>query len=167
MKEFRIVIKRRIVAFTALGIFSVIAGIYDVFSSNIGETENGSFFEGYVEGFIIGLIISLGLVAVIQIIKLKKIFGNDEQLQLLYNKENDERMKFIKTKSGMPLVLIVSVIMIMAALVGSFFNYIVFFTLIITAFIQLSISVVIKIYYLKRMWGKYIWLINEYTIYVL
>ena len=107
--------------------------------------------DGIVSGFQFGLIFRIGIRAMIEIIMLSKAMKDDKKIKLLYNKENDERMKFIRSKAGMPMVMITSVMMLTAAIVAGYFNIIVFYTLVIAAMVQLTIGASIKLYLMKTM----------------
>ena len=77
---------------------------------------------------------------------------NDEtKLKILYNKEHDERMKTIRSKAGMPLIAITSMLMVIAAIVAGYFNIVVFYTLVIAVAAQLSVSAMVKLYCMKTM----------------
>jgi hypothetical protein len=83
--------------------------------------------------------------------RLRKIVKNPTELQKLYNKENDERLALIRQKSGMPIIMITSGIMILAAVVAGYINETVFFTLIAAAMAQIVISLAVKVYYMRKI----------------
>lgn len=132
---------------TALG--AVVLCIYDFFA--MGNLEKESMAEGMVSGFQFGLILGIGMLALIQIIKLSKVIKDDKKLRMLHNKENDERLKLIRSKSGMPMLMITSILMLVAAIISGYFNTVVFSTLVIAATAQLSIGAIVKLYCLKTM----------------
>ena len=49
-----------------------------------------------------------------------------KELKIQYNKENDERMKAIKAKAGMPMLLITSIVMIIVGVIAGYFNFTIF-----------------------------------------
>ncbi|MDE6672738.1 MAG: hypothetical protein K2K16_11155 [Ruminococcus sp.] len=120
-------------------------GIFNVFGTNENIKENVIF------DFQCGFITGLGLVAVILIIRYSKAVKDSDKLKILFNKENDERLKYIKSKSGMPMLLITSVIMIFIGTIFGYFNTTVFYTLIVASMCQLLIAGIVKMVYMKKM----------------
>lgn len=149
MEKFKQSIKRRVLLLSILVIICLALGIQNFMM--IGNTENGSLSEGIVAGFQSGLIVGIAMKATIDIILLTKAMKDDKKMRLLYNKENDERMKVIRSKAGMPMVMITSVMMLTAAIVAGYFNIVVFYTLVIAAMVQLTIGATIKLYLMKTM----------------
>ncbi|MDW7660777.1 MAG: hypothetical protein SCL54_05030 [Bacillota bacterium] len=149
MEKFKQSIKRRIMLLSILVIICLALGIQNFVMT--GTTENGSMSDGIVSGFQFGLIFGIGIRAMIEIIMLTKAMKDDKKIKLLYNKENDERMKVIRSKAGMPMVMITSVMMLTAAIVAGYFNIVVFYTLVIAAMVQLTIGATIKLYLMKTM----------------
>ncbi len=149
MEKFKQSIKRRILLLSLLVIICLALGIQNFLMT--GTTENGSTSDGIVAGFQSGLIFGIGIIALIEIIKLTIVMKDDKKIKLLYNKENDERMKAIRSKAGMPMVMITSVMMLTAAIVAGYFNIFVFYTLVIAAMVQLTIGASIKLYMMKTM----------------
>jgi hypothetical protein len=80
-----------------------------------------------------------------------KAIKDDTKLKLLYNKEYDERQSLIRQKAGMPMLMITSGIMIFAGIIAGYFNEIIFYILILTAMIQMTLGVIVKIYYIKKI----------------
>ncbi len=107
--------------------------------------------DGIVQGFQSGILLALGVLSLIQIIKLRMTVKDNKKLKMLYNQEQDERMKVIRCKAGMPMLLIMSVTMLLAAIITGYFNIIVFYTLVITAMVQLLVGTLVKVYYMKTM----------------
>lgn len=123
--------------------------IYDFFVMRNLEME--SMRPTMVVGFQFGLILGIGMLSLIQVIKLSKIIKDDKKLKILHNKEHDERLILIRSKSGMPMLLITSVLMIIVAIVYGHFNTTVFITLVLAAMIQLLIGLIVKLYCMKTM----------------
>lgn len=130
-------------SFVVLGIVSI--GIYDVFFANSGVRSS------VILGFQYGFMSALCIVTLLLIFHYKKVIGNEEKLQLFFNQENDERMKAIRAKAGIPMLLITSAIMIFVAIVFSYFNAVIFFTLIVVATCQLLIAFIVKFFTMRRM----------------
>ena len=151
MEEFRSKIKKRLLRFKFIAFVIAMVGIYDVFGGMSESLKGGDFLDGIVGGESFGMIIALGMMSVVQIIRLSRVINNEKQLKLLYNKEHDERLKTIRSKAGMPMILIMSIVMFVAGFIGSYFNEIVFYTLFAAGFVQLTIGATLKIYYLKKL----------------
>jgi len=145
MEKFKKKINRRILLLAALLLIGVAMSIYDVFFAS--EELKNSYYWGLQAGSLTGL----QLVAVFAIIRLSIIRRDETKLREQYNKENDERLKAIRAKAGMPILMITSLGMFVTAIVAGYFNDTVFFTLIIAAAAQLLIGAVIKVVNLKRM----------------
>lgn len=145
MDQFGKKLKMRIVWLSVLSLTTVLMGVYDVFF--VPETlKNMAVFE-----FQGGALAAICILSSIQIIKYKKILKDDNKLKLEFNKENDERFKTIKSKAGIPIVPIFSVLMIITGIVAGYYNVEVFYILIIVAMCQVVISGIIKLIYMKRM----------------
>ena len=110
------------------------------------EVKASEIFE-----FQCGITTALGILALIMIIRYHKTLRSEKELQIQYNKENDERMKAIRAKAGMPMILIFSVAIIIAGILIGYSNIVVFYTLIATAALQLVIACVTKFVYTKKM----------------
>lgn len=145
MNNYKKTIKKRILLLAVPIIISVILGIYDVFwaSPEIKKTS--------VYGFQVGIIISLGLLAIIIVMRFRTLLKDENKLTLHFNRENDERIKAIKAKAGIPMLPITSILLIIAGVVAGYFNNLVFITLIAAATFQMMICAIIKIIYMKRM----------------
>ena len=145
MDQFRKKLKIRIVWLSVLSLITVLMGVYDVFF--VPETlKNMAVFE-----FQGGALAAICILSSIHIIKYKKILKDDNKMKLEFNKENDERYKTIKSKAGIPIVPIFSVLMIITGIVAGYFNIEVFYILIVVAMCQVVISGIIKAIYMKRM----------------
>lgn len=145
MNNYKKTIKKRILLLTLPIILAVTLGVYDVF------WVSDQIKEGSVYGFQDGIITSLGLLATILVIRYRVLLKDDKKLLLIFNRENDERIKAIKAKAGIPMLPITSILIIIAAIIAGYFNELVFLTLIATAIFQMTICVLVKIIYTKKM----------------
>jgi Na+/H+ antiporter NhaD/arsenite permease-like protein len=93
----------------------------------------------------------IGFFALIRLFFLGKAIRDEKALKELYNKEHDERLREIRAKAGMPILLITSVLMLIAALIAGPLSVPIFYTLLIASSAQLLISLGVKMYYLKKM----------------
>lgn len=133
--------------FALSGALVILVGIL-VFLITRTETDG---VNSVLLGFQTGLVMGLMALTVVYIMRLVRALKNDKQLKIWYNKEHDERLKTIRAKSGMPMLLITSLMMICAAVVAGYYNPIVFYTLVIAGMLQLAAGVLVKLYYLKTM----------------
>lgn len=145
MDNYKKVIKKRIWMLSFLVLLAVGLGIFDTFWASAEMKESKIF------AFQCGAATALGVFSACLLIHYKKILQNEEDLKIQYNKENDERMKAIKAKAGMPMLLITSIVMIIVGVIAGYFNFTIFFTLIIAAVCQLLTSFVVKLVYMKIM----------------
>lgn len=145
MEQFRKKLKSRILWLSALSLITALVGVYDVFFAS--ETlKNMTVFE-----FQGGALVAICILSSLNIIKYNKILKDDNKLELECNKENDERFKAIKSKAGLPIVPVLSILMIISGIIAGYFNITIFYTLIIVAMCQILISGFIKLIYMKRM----------------
>ena len=144
MKQYKKVVIGKIIALSLFMLFMIGIGIFDaVWARKL--LQNNAF----VFSFQCGFSLALGILAMLQIIRFGGALKSEEKLRILYNKENDERIKFVKAKAGQPLLLILSVLLILVAMVIGYFHAILFYTLLIVASVQLIVSCIIKFVYLK------------------
>ncbi|MEO1815758.1 MAG: hypothetical protein ABGU93_09245 [Acetobacterium sp.] len=151
MEKFRKTVKRRIAISSGMTLVSLVLGAFNIYSIIFSDHSTATHSDGFVAGFQFGLIISIFGFSLFDIVKLSLAINDETKLKILYNKENDERMKTIRSKAGMPLIAITSVLMIIAAIVAGYFNIVVFYTLVSAVAAQLSVSAVVKLYCLKTM----------------
>lgn len=145
MEKYRKHLTIRICVLSFVVLIAVVLAIFDVFFAT-GEAKTSMVF-----GFQCGATLALGMLALLLIIRYKKALGSEEKLQLLFNQENDERMKTIRSKAGMPMLLIISSIMILIAVIIGYFNVVVFYTLIVVAFCQLIAACIVKLIYMRLL----------------
>ncbi|MBC3802981.1 hypothetical protein GH808_00800 [Acetobacterium fimetarium] len=150
MEAFKTKVKRRRISDAALMLVAVVLGIICVISMG-SQADDGTMAEGFVAGFQFGLVISIGVLSLVDFIKLSRALKDETKLRMLYNKEHDERMKAIRSKAGQPLLTVTSMLMIIAAIIAGYFNFIVFFTLIAAVLGQLTVSAGVKLVCLKKM----------------
>lgn len=149
MEVFRTKVKRRIFTSSGMALVAAVLGFYSIYSLNYSDSSTMS--DGFVAGFQFGLILSIGVLSLVDIIKLSLAINDDTKLKILYNKEHDERLKAIRNKAGAPMIIITSVLMVLAAIIAGYFNIVVFYTLVVAVICQLSISAVVKLVCMKTM----------------
>lgn len=150
MESFREKLQRRKVGFMCIAFIVAIISIIDVFVI-VPKSQNGSFSNGMIAEVSFGIIISLGIISIVKFIQLSKALKDEKLIKLLYNKEKDERLQLIRGKAGMPMILIMSIIMFISGIIGSYSSDIIFYTLFVAGFVQLFVGVIVKFYYMKTM----------------
>ena len=145
MEKYKKALALRVYALSFVTLLAVGIGIFDVF----GATEQ--MRENYIFEFQCGFIAALGVVSVLRTMRYRKAIKNEEKLQLLFNKENDERLKAIKAKAGLPMLRITSLAMILGGVIAGYLNLTVAYTLIAASVCQLLVACIAKIIYMKKM----------------
>lgn len=135
--------------FSGVTLVAIVLGAYRIFT--IDSSNDASLEYGRVVGFQFGIICGIGILSLIQIIILSRAVKDEIKLKKLYNQEHDERLKTIKSRAGMPMLMITSIIMLIAAIIGGYFNIVVFYTLVIASTVQLFLGAIVKIYCMKTM----------------
>lgn len=149
MEKFKKRIRQRIILFSGMLLVAMGLCVYGFLA--MGNSEGKGMADGIVDGFQFGIIFGIGILALLQIIKLSIVIKDDKEIKSLYNKEHDERLKTIRSRAGMPMLMFTSVLMLIAAIIAGYFNAVVFSTLVIAAIAQLSIGVIVKLYCMKTM----------------
>lgn len=107
--------------------------------------------DAYIIGFISGILTSGIVMSVISVIRYSRIIKDDTKLKMEYNRENDERMKAIRSKAGMPMIMYTSIGMIIAGILLSYYDPFIFKVLSMAAAVQLTAAVIAKAYYTRTM----------------
>ena len=145
MEQFKKKLKLRILLFGFLVLFCIVIILINQFGTVISFTESLAF------SFQRGFSASGALVLVFWMMKYRAALKDEAKLRLLYNEENDERMKAIRAKAGVPMVLILSMTLILAGMIISYWSATVFVVLICVALFQLLASLVVKLYYKNKI----------------
>lgn len=144
MEKYKKTLNNRIYALALVVLIAVALGVFDAFFAT-AEIKSSVIFS-----FQCGLTSALGVISLALIARYKTALSDEKSIKLLFNKENDERMKAIKYKAGIPMLLITSILMIIAAVIIGYFNVTVFYTLIAASLCQLILSCIVKFVYIKR-----------------
>lgn len=150
MENYRKKLQKRTVGYVCTAILSVIISIIHA-CVNISKSPIASFSDARIVGFSAGILTSLAVFSAVKIVQLRRVIKDEKLIKLQYHKEHDERQKAIRSKAGMPMVLIMSILMFLASIIGGYYNDLVFYTLFIAGFVQLFVGVIVKIYYMKTM----------------
>lgn len=106
--------------------------------------------SSYLKDFQAGLLISIELIFLFFYRRYRSALENHEKLELLYNIEHDERKIMIRQKAGIPVMLITSSIILLAAIVAGYFNEVIFYTLLVAALFQYIVCTLLKLVYLRK-----------------
>lgn len=145
MDNYRKVLRRRMYLLTVPILLAVGLSIFNIFFAS------ERIKESFIFGFQFGAAISLGIISIVLLIFYRRILADDKKLKLQYNKENDERLKTIRAKAGVPMLLITSIVMIIAGIIAGYFNLTIFITLVVAAVSQMLIAAIIKQIYLRKL----------------
>lgn len=102
-------------------------------------------------GFINGLALGIEIICVFWVFKIRKALKDDKMLRELYIDEHDERKNFIKLKSGSNLIGKIALGIFVASILASYFNMVVFYTLVITGIFLVLVSLSLKLYWRKMV----------------
>ena len=98
-----------------------------------------------------GFLMGLAILSLFMLIKYRKLLRDERSLRESYNRETDERMVLIRSKAGMPALLITSIVMIFAGIFGGYYNIIIFYTLLAAGLCQILLGVCLKFYYMHKL----------------
>ena len=145
MEQYRKNLRIRIALFGVIILIFVGILLYNQFGAStiIKESLPFSFQCGFSAAGV--------LVLVFWMMKYRAAFKDEAKLRLLYNEENDERMKLIRAKAGVPMVLILSLALVLAGMIIGYWNETVIVVLIGVALFQLLVSLGVKLYYKVKM----------------
>lgn len=145
MDVFKKRLKRRILFFSVVLLMFVSVLLYNQFGTSNTIKDSLSF------SFQCGFSAAGALVLVYLITQYRRALSDVQKLQVLYNKENDERTRAIWAKSGIPMTVILSMTLVLAGIVIGYFNETVFVVLICVALFQLLVTGAVKLYYIRNM----------------
>ena len=145
MEQYRKNLKIRIALFGVIILIFVGILLYNQFGASAALKDSLAF------SFQCGFSAAGALVLVFWMMKYRAAFKDEAKLRLLYNEENDERMKLIRAKAGVPMVLILSLSLVLAGMIIGYWNETVFVVLIGVALFQLLVSLGVKLYYKVKM----------------
>lgn len=139
-------IKRRILI---LGIGIVLAVLFLINNQLRLIDFNLSPVNNDISNFQNGLLAGLTIIALLHMVRNCRAVKDRRMAELLYNKEQDERLSFIRQKSGMPMLMITSILLILSGIAAGYFNSIIFYTMIIAGAAQLTLGAIVKLVYMK------------------
>ena len=148
MERYKKTLKTRIALFRIVILLNVILSVSLRFMDTKGKIPNA---VRNITDFQTGFMLGLAIVSLFILTKYCKLLKNERMLREAYLKETDERMILIRSKAGMPALLITSVIMIFAGIIAGYFNIIVFYSLLAAGVCQLLLGVCLKFYDMHKL----------------
>lgn len=145
-QEFANILKKRTGYFfilIALGIITILCSLY--FSSG-----NHAYLTDYTEGLYCGIGTGMILGGILLIVKIRFTLKDMKKVHTARLKEQDERNQAIAQKAIQSALLILLVLMYLVMLISSFFNLIIFKTLLCTATAFMFLLVITKFYYQRK-----------------
>ena len=146
LQNYRKEIARRIsllVLFCVVALLAIVLGAAFLKDISLEATDR----TDYVLGFFTGI----ELVCVFYMGCLIRAYRDEKYLKEMYTKETDEREILIRMKSGKNIVPILSLVIAVIACVMSYVNYEVFIALTAVAIAQIIITLILKIYWSKKL----------------
>jgi uncharacterized membrane protein len=110
-----------------------------------------SALPDFIQGFQTGIMIGLELAVIAFIVKYMRALKNDTALKKLYIKERDERSGQILQSACTYTIVVAIVGLALASVVASFFNTVVFFTLVAALVFILVLFYTLMIVYSKKI----------------
>lgn len=120
-------------------------GILHMFTPLIG----GADYAHFLSGLQLGLLLSVEIFLIVLVGNGRRALKDDQKLEAMYVKENDERSRAIEEKSGKRPMFTNAIVMIIAAVVAGYFSSHALFALLGAALFQL-ISVKVRILLLSK-----------------
>jgi hypothetical protein len=145
MEQYRKKLKLRMLFMSIAILFCVVI----LLINQIGMIDTD--IETIAISFQMGLATSGIIILAITMFKYRRALSDEEKLRLLYNQENDERMKAIRAKAGVPMVLLLSMALVLAGMVIGYWSETIFVVLICVALFQLTVCILVKMYYKIKM----------------
>lgn len=144
MEKFKRTIQRRMILMRAYsGVIAILILLGTFFNYPKTETRAISFIYGA----------GLGTMFLLFFYMRKYTFGlrNEETIKQLYIAENDERHRFILTKTGGTALNIVILGLALGSVIAGFFNEIIFFSLLGATIFSALVKGSLKWYYTKKV----------------
>jgi hypothetical protein len=150
MNEYKATIKNRLIILVMCTVLSVAVVLSGVLLAGKAELDNGSFTDGLVKGFPMGLFAGFCVLMLFNMVRCMRALSKESVLKEMYISDNDERKKMIRQSAmGKSFFLTVGILAV-GITVASFYNNIVTVTLTAVLFIHVLIGVILKLYYSQK-----------------
>ncbi|MFA0815440.1 MAG: hypothetical protein ACC608_06585 [Anaerofustis sp.] len=148
MEQYKAKLKKDI-ALNSLLALAVIAVCTASFLGLIPKAP-GERFGDFMQGFLLGLSGTVVVFFIVGTIRTILMMKNETKLRNAYIKENDERTKFIASKTGGRVMHTSGVIILVAAIISGYFSSTVFFSLLGCSMFLMLIIIVLTAYYGRK-----------------
>ena len=148
MEQYKLQIKKRIALESLLA--AVIAAVCIASFLGVLPTNPGTRFGDFMMGFLLGLSCTVVVFFIIGTVKKVRMLHNEEKLRNAFIKENDERTKFIASKTGGRVMHTSAVVILVAAIIAGYFSSTVFFTLLGCSMFLLLVIITLSAYYGRK-----------------
>ncbi|WP_304151803.1 hypothetical protein [Finegoldia magna] len=146
LQNYRKEIARRIsllVVFCVIALLAIVLGADFLKDISLETTDRTDYVLGFFTGIELVCLFYMGC--------LIRAYRDEKYLKEMYTKETDEREILIRMKSGKDIVPILSFVIAVIACVMSYVNYEVFIALTAVAIAQIIITLILKIYWSKKL----------------
>lgn len=146
LQNYRKEIARRIsllVVFCVIALLAIVLGADFLKDISLETTDRTDYVLGFFTGIELVCLFYMGC--------LIRAYRDEKYLKEMYTKETDEREILIRMKSGKGIVPILSLVIAVIACVMSYVNYEVFIALTAVAIAQIIITLILKIYWSKKL----------------
>ena len=146
LQNYRKEIARRIsllVVFCVIALLAIVLGADFLKDISLETTDRTDYVLGFFTGIELVCLFYMGC--------LIRAYRDEKYLKEMYTKETDEREILIRMKSGKNIVPILSFVIAVIACVMSYVNYEVFIALTAVAIAQIIITLILKIYWSKKL----------------
>ena len=148
MEKYKKTLRIRIALFGSVILLNAVLSICQRIMDDRGKIPaDVSSIIDFQSGFLMGL----AILSLFMLIKYRKLLRDERSLRESYNRETDERMVLIRSKAGMPALLITSIVMIFAGIFGGYYNIIIFYTLLAAGLCQILLGVCLTFYYMHKL----------------
>lgn len=148
MDQYKKMLQRRMLIFVIgmLGVLTLLALSQFGIITSFGDAH----FANLLRGFQFGLLVTVEILFVRLIAHYIRALRNEESLKKAYFSENDERTKMIQEKTGGNIIVVCSIIILLAGIIGGYFNEIIFYALISCSVFLLIVRKAFKLYYTRK-----------------
>jgi len=151
MTEYRKVLKNRLILLAICTLVSVAIVIIGTLLAGQAETDDGTFADGFIKGFPIGLFSGAFAVMIFFIARCVRALKSEDFLKKMYIAENDERKKMIRQSAMGKSFFFTVGFLVVAVTVASFFNNTaITMTLMAVLSAHVLSGVILKLYYFLK-----------------
>jgi len=141
--------KKSYVLVTLIGFCTILLGI--VISGVLPMQHTNEDIVNYLNGFQVGLLVTIDVFAAINLAKYHKALKDDTLCKRIYNEEHDERKILAVQKAGKDSTTVSKVVILVAAVISGYFSAPVFAALVSAMFIESVINIFFKNKYLRAV----------------